>query len=92
MTLIKEKTAIEFSINYPDIYVISYPFNRGGQLADRSYWLGEINGLVEDYNYKDALIYDSEKQNMGWVVLRMAKNKRLYIMESNGVKILKLVK
>jgi len=49
---------------------IEHAHRVGGQIADRHLWMGTINGEVEDYNSKDALIRQAEKAGLSWYVIR----------------------
>jgi hypothetical protein len=41
-----------------------------GQLADRHLWMATIDGEVDDYARKDALIRQAEKEGREWYVVR----------------------
>ncbi len=63
---------------YPkNTLVIEYPFHVGGQFADRSFWMGTLNGEVLDYHLKENLIKQAKKLKINWVVLRWKKGKPL---------------
>lgn len=63
--------------------VISYPFNAGGQLADRHWWMGILKGGcdVEDYNSKDMLKKMAEENNWNWEVIRWHRNGTFSVIE-----------
>ena len=54
--------------------IVWYPFNVGGQLADRWMWMSEKDGEVIDYHRKDILIEQALKDGDEVVVLRKHKN------------------
>ena len=56
---------------YPNTVIVSYPFARGGQFADRRMWMAELNGDVLDYNPKDALISGALQNGYPVIVLRV---------------------
>ena len=73
-----------------NIAIIEYPFNVGGQLADRWMWMMTINGEVEDYHKKENLIKQAEEKGINWIVIRRheSRNKDKYgeltIMQKGG--------
>ena len=54
--------------------LIRYVHAWGGQISDRKWWEGSINGDVEDWNSPNQLIKQAEKKGFAWVVLRYHKN------------------
>ena len=65
--------------------VIEYPFDVGGQLKDRWMWMATIDGEVENYNPKKALIAEAEKEGKAWVVLRRHKDGTKSIIERSPI-------
>ena len=64
--------------DYPkDTLIIEYPFHVGGQFADRSFWMGTLNGEVLDYHLKENLIKQAKQLKINWIVLRWKKGKPL---------------
>ena len=49
---------------------IEHAHRVGGHIGDRHLWMATINGEVEDYNSKDALIRQAEKASLSWYVVR----------------------
>lgn len=68
---------------YPGKLIISYPFSCGGHLKDRMFWMAELNGEVEDYHRKDALIKEAIDRGLDYVVLRVHRDGTFTEMESS---------
>ena len=62
--------------------IVWYPFNVGGQLADRWMWMSEKDGEVIDYHRKDVLIEQALAGGDEVVVLRKHKNGTYSVAES----------
>lgn len=62
--------------------IVWYPFNVGGQLADRWMWMSEKDGDVIDYDSKQGLIDDALAKGESVVVLRKHKNGKYSIVKS----------
>ena len=67
-----------------NVAIIEYPFNVGGQLADRFMWMMTINGEVEDYHKKENLINQAKEMGINWIVIRRHKDGTLTIMQKGG--------
>ena len=57
-----------------NVMLIRYVHQWGGNFADRRWWEGTINGLLEDYNTPEQLIRQADAKGIAWVVLRHHKN------------------
>lgn len=57
-----------------NVMLIRYVHAWGGQIADRKWWEGTINGEIEDWNSVEQLINKAQNKNIPWVVLRYHKN------------------
>ena len=69
-----------------DIKVLNIFFNHswGGHPKDRKFWTAIFeDGTLFDYNPKEALKKDIEKEGWYWQVLRYHKNGSISIMETN---------
>lgn len=66
------------------VVIISYPLCWGGAFTDH-FWMSEIIGEhgADDYNPKEYLIADAERNNQKWVVIRYHKNGKISIMDTN---------
>ena len=62
--------------------IVWYPFNVGGQLADRWMWMSEKDGEVIDYHRKNVLIEQALAGGESVVVLRKHKNGKYSIVKS----------
>ena len=65
--MIKKYVELEFG---KDTMIISYPHGHGGHFKDTAFWMGIINGEVEDYHLQSELIRQAEEQKIEWVVLK----------------------
>jgi hypothetical protein len=68
---------------FPNTAIISYPFAWGGQLADRSMWMMEVNGEVDDYQAKETLKKQATEMGLPWVVLCCHKNGLVSVKEDS---------
>lgn len=63
------------------VAIIQYEHNVGGQIADRWMWLATVDGEVYDYNRKDVLKRDLEKDGYAWQVIRKHRNGSKTVIE-----------
>lgn len=61
-------------LSFKDVMLIRYVHQWGGNIADRKWWEGTVNGIVEDWNSPNKLISQAEALGIAWVVLRPHKN------------------
>ena len=71
---------------FPNTIIISYSFSWGGQLANRIYWMSELNEEVDDYYHQKYLVEDAIERKINYVVLRVHKDGSASILESNTKK------
>ena len=69
----KQMHAHEF-MRLKNVMIIRHVHRWGGQIADRKFWEGSINGEVEDWNFPSELIKDAKASNIPFLVLRYHKN------------------
>jgi len=65
--------------------IIKHDHSVGGQIADRMFWCGIIEGTqdVWDYGLKHQLIEQALYCGMDYKVLRMHRNGKISIMETS---------
>ncbi len=67
------------------ILIIRHQHNIGGQIADRRFWEGAIEGETDvwDWHTKENLKKQAEEAGMGWRVLRYHRDGTISIMEES---------
>ncbi len=70
---------------YKKTLIIRHQHNIGGQIADRVFWEGRIEGTEEVYDWdtKKHLIELAERENMNWKVLRYHRNGTISVIQEN---------
>lgn len=66
--------------------VIKYVHHVGGSFHDRKWWEGLLNGELYDYNRKEALIAEAEKNGWHWIVMKYSKKEGLIINYQKKIK------
>lgn len=78
----KHVLADEF-LRLKNVMIIRYVHSWGGQIADRKWWEGTINGEVEDWNSPNQLIKQAESKGVAWVKLRYHKNGKVSCVQKS---------
>jgi hypothetical protein len=64
--------------------IVWYPFQLGGQIADRGMWCAEKNGEVIDYGKQRHLIADALQEKENVVVFTLHKNGSVSVREASN--------
>jgi hypothetical protein len=84
--VIGKQVKVDDILRIKDVMIIRYVHSWGGNIADRKWWEGSINGEVEDWNSPKQLIKQAEIKGLPWLILRYHKNGLVSCVEKgNGV-------